>query len=199
MGGVGEEFENGKIPGRHPPEAGAGLAGHGRFRIGNGPLHAGGDPQQFFKKRQPPPGDGGAEPFRVVVFGADYRDGEAFLQDGGDVEGGVALARPRVDHDGVEFEVEGVDHHGAEDGAVDPGHQLARRLEIRLDQHGVEVEDGDLAFVQETDHLERRHADDPHPAAGGKGGRPVLGAAAGLLVRTEAHGLFTPLTGPGGE
>ncbi|KAF0187918.1 MAG: hypothetical protein FD168_2154 [Desulfobulbaceae bacterium] len=121
VGGVGEQAEQGEIPGRHSPEAGGGQAGR-PLLMGLDRLDGAGDGADFIEKRHLCGAEGGAKISAVLVAGLDDR---CFRQDvgedGGRVQGAVTFSGADVNIDQIGFEADGIDDHGAQDGAIDPG------------------------------------------------------------------------------
>ena len=76
------------------------------------------------------------------------------------MQGAIAFSWPGVNIDGVQLKMQGIDHGGAENGAIDPGQKGTGGLEILMHQRLVQIMDDKAVFIGSPDHGQGRNADD---------------------------------------
>ncbi len=141
MGSVGEEAEQGKITGRHPPESSGGGAGR-QVLVGPGRLHRLGDGTDFVEQRHPGATEGSAKIFFVLISGCgDDCLRQDILEDGGGMQSAVAFSRAHIDIDTIRLQADRIDNHGAQDGAEYPGKIGRSYLNISFDDGLIQIKD----------------------------------------------------------
>lgn len=158
MGAVREGGKDGEVARRYTPESGGRRAGR-QLRRGLAALHALGDPPHFFDQRQTALADRKAEALRVGVARGDDRDAENILQHGGDMQGAVAFTGADIHINPLQAQVEGVEQHGAQDGAVHSRQVLVTLVYGQKKLRFVEVNNCRLRLVELADDFQWRHAD----------------------------------------
>ena len=131
--------------------------------MGCGRLDAAGDAAELVHERHAGGAQRGAEGLPVLVAGGDDRHLEHVGQHLGHVQGAVAFARAHVDVDAVEPQMQAVEDHGAQDGAVHPRDAGGGLVHGRGHLRFVEVDNHVASTVEFGDHGQRRHADNAHP------------------------------------
>lgn len=165
MGGLGKEGEQGEITGRHPPEPGGRDAG-GEISVWSGRLHRPGDGADLIEQRHAGGAERRAEIGSVLISGRNDRSlRQDISENGGGMQGAVAFSRPDIDIDHVWLQADGVDDHGAEDGAEDTGQIGGGQLYISLDDGLIEVKNRAAFIFELADDCKRRHTNNTDPFA----------------------------------